>query len=234
MNTSVRHTMCRAALLACLFTPQLLAAQELETWDGLVLREGKAHVELGEGPTGLDAVYVRPGVKFAPYKSVKLDPVVVEFSKNWELKARDFERQFTPAELQGIRDQLAKLMREVFVTELTSHGYTVVDHSTADTLRVTTGLLEVYINPRKGASANTSTMKTYAPGAGSMMLLLEARDGPTGQLLARAIDQGADKNVAKRDGLNTAEPNGAAAREMMGIWARKLREALDRLNSQSK
>ena len=230
---SVRHRLCRAALLAVLLAPQMLAAQSLETWDGLVLREGKAHVELGEGPSGLDAVYVRPGVKFAPYKSVKLDPVVVEFSKDWELKARDFERQFSPAELQGIRDQLANLMREVFVHELTTHGYTVVNSSSADTLRVTTGLLDVFINPRKGASASTSHTKTYAPGAGSMMLLLEARDGPTGQLLARAIDQGADKNVAARGALNTAEPNGAAAREIMSVWARKLREALDRLNAQA-
>jgi hypothetical protein len=229
----VRHMMCRAALLAGLFAPQMLAAQELETWDGLVLREGKAHVELGEGPSGLDAVYVRPGVKFAPYKSVKLDPVVVEFSKNWELRARDSGRQFSPAELQGIRDQLAKLMRDVFVQELTTHGYRVVDAASADTLRVTTGLLEVYINPRNGADASTSSMKTYAPGAGSMMLLLEARDGPTGQLLARAIDQGADKNITT-PALNTAEPSGAAAREMMAIWARKLREALDRLNAQEK
>jgi hypothetical protein len=230
---SVTHMMCRAALLAGLLAPQMLAAQELETWDGLVLREGKAHVELGEGPSGLDAVYVRPGVKFAPYKSVMLDPVVVEFSKNWELRARDTGRQFSPAELQGIRGQLAKLMRDVFVQELTTHGYRVVDAASVDTLRVTTGLLDVYINPRKGADASTSNMKTYAPGAGSMMLLLEARDGPTGQLLARAIDQGADKNITT-PALNTAEPSGAAAREMMAVWARKLREALDRLNAQQK
>ena len=234
MTNPTGHRMCRVALLACLLAPQLLLAQTLETWDGLVLREGRTGVELGEGPTGLDAVYVRPGVKLAPYKSVKLDPVVVEFSKDWEAKARASERQFTVAELQGIRDQLAKLMREVFVQELTSHGYAVVDTASGDTLRVTTGLMDVYINPRKGQDADPSRSKTYSPGAGSMTLLLEARDGPTGQLLARAIDLGADKNVAAGKRLNTAEPNGAAAREMMGVWARSLREALDRLNAQVK
>jgi hypothetical protein len=225
MKSLVRRTMRLLAFLACLNAPQVHAAKPLETWDGLELREGRS---------GLDAVYVRPGVKFAPYKSVRLDPVVVEFSKNWELKTRDFETQLSAAELQELRDQLAKLMREVFMQELTTHGYTVVDAASEDTLRVTTALMEVYVNPRKGASASASNMKTYSPGAGSMTLVLEARDGPTGQLLARAIDQRADENAGGRAPVNSAEPDGAAAREMFGIWARTLREALDRLNAKGK
>jgi hypothetical protein len=210
------------ALLACLIASQVHAAKPLETWDGLELREGKS---------GLDAVYVRPGVKFAPYRNVQLDPVVVEFSKNWERNSVDFQRQLSAAELQEIRGKLAKLMREVFVQELTTHGYTVVDVAADETLRITTALREIYINPRKDENADARHLKTYSPGAGSMTLVLEARDAPTGQLLARAIDERADENAAARPDWNTAA-DGAAARVAFEIWARKLREALDRLNAQ--
>jgi hypothetical protein len=206
-------------LLACLITSQVHAGEPVVGWDGLELREGN----------GLDAVYVRPGVKFAPYKNVRLDPVVVEFSRNWDRKSRGAGRQLSFAELQDIRDRLANLMHEVFTQELTTHGYTVVEVASDDTLRVTTALSEVFINAPQGS---TSDVKTYSPGAGSMTLVLEARDGPTGQLLARAIDQRVDENAADRAAVSKAAADGAAARAMFGIWARKLREALDRLNAQ--
>jgi hypothetical protein len=222
MKPSFTHALCRVALSACLLAPAAHAAKPMDSWDGLQLREGRG---------GLDAVYVRPGVKFAPYKSVQIDPVVVEFSKNWGRKARDSERQLSAAELQEIRGKLAKLMREVFVQELVAHGYTVVEVAAEDTLRITTALSEVFINSLKDSPTD---VKTYAPGAGSMTLVLEARDGPTGQLLARVIDQRMDEHAADRAALNSAVADGAAAREAFEIWARQLREALDRLNSKAR
>jgi hypothetical protein len=224
MKSLFTRTLCGIALSACLVSSAAHAAKPMDSWDGLELREGRS---------GLDAVYVRPGVKFAAYKSVQLDPVVVEFSKSWERNSLEFEHQLTAAELQQIRGKLAGLMREVFMEELATHGYTVVDVATDDTLRISTALREVYMNPRNDAKADASHLKTFSPGAGSMTLVLEARDAPTGQLLARAIDERADENAAARPDWNTA-PEGTAARVAFGIWARSLREALDRLNQGSK
>jgi hypothetical protein len=67
-----------------------------------------------------------------------------------------------------------------------------------------------------------------------MTLVLEARDGPTGQLLARAVDKREDDNFGGRLVWTNATTNMADARMIIDVWAKKLREALDRLNGKEK
>jgi len=53
----------------------------------------------------------------------------------------------------------------------------------ADTLHVSPGLAGVYLNTPPG------TMLTWKQYMGRMILVMEMRDGPTGQLLARVVDE---------------------------------------------
>jgi hypothetical protein len=70
-----------------------------QEWDGLEPRKSKT----------LDLVYVRPGVQFKAYKSVRLDPVTVAFDKSWDPNrdARGSAR-LSSSDIQRIRDELAK------------------------------------------------------------------------------------------------------------------------------
>jgi hypothetical protein len=211
------------ALLACLLVPLAQAKKQPETWDGLNLKKVK----------GLDAVYVRPDVQFTPYKSVMLDKVEVEFAKNWAKDVNNsgspgFKNKPTAEDMQEIKDGLAELMHEVFLQELTKHGYTVVDTAADDTLHVRTAIIDLWVNAPE--TSDPGMTRTYTTSSGSMTLVLEARDGPTGQLLARVVDGRSDETAAGQFQWTTKASNTNAARRILQDWARKLRESLDRLN----
>jgi len=218
VNTSITRTITLTCLLACVFASVAVTKEKPpENWDGLERRKVK----------GLDNVYVRPNVVFTPYKSVMLDATAVEFAKNWE-KSQDFRNRPTADDMQKIRDKLAELMRERFTKELVDHGYTVVPAAAEDTMLVRTAIIDLFINapdlPDPGIT------RSYTTSAGSMTLVLEARDGPTGQLLARAVDGQSDDHMGGTMMWTNSVTNTADARRIIDIWAKKLRESLDRIN----
>jgi len=218
---TIPRLLAAITLAACLFaapvSPLLAKEKPPENWDGLQRKKVK----------GLDNVWVRPGVQFTPYKSVILDATQVEFSKNWE-KSFDFHDRPDASDMERIKRALSELMRERFLKELVDHGYTVVDTPAEDTLRVGTAIVDLFINAPDTQDAGIT--KSYTTSAGRMTLVLEARDGPTGQLLARAVDRREDDNFGGRLVWTNATTNLADARLIIDIWAKKLREALDRLN----
>jgi hypothetical protein len=214
------------ALLACLMVPIAHAKKQPESWDGLSLKKVK----------GLDAVYVRPDVVFTAYKSVMLDKVQVEFAKNWQKDVNSnstgFKNRPTAEDMQKIKDGLAELFQEVFLQELTKHGYTVVESAAEDTLHVRTAIIDLWVNAPD--SNDPGITRTYTTSSGSMTLVLEMRDGPTGQLLARAVDGRSDDTPGGQFEWTTKASNSNAARRIMQDWARKLRESLDRINGKEK
>jgi hypothetical protein len=221
---SFTRALAMSALATCLFGTTLsIAAKEKapESWDGLERKKVK----------GLDNVYVRPNVVFTPYKSVILDATQVEFSKNWE-KSFDFHDRPKADDMERIKSQLSELMHERFKKELVDHGYTVVDTPAEDTLRVGTGIIDLFINAPD--TRDTGITKSYTTSAGRMTLVLEARDGPTGQLLARAVDKREDDNFGGRLTWTNATTNMNDARLIIDAWAKQLRQALDRLNGKEK
>jgi hypothetical protein len=219
---SLPRAFALSCLLACVFAPVAIAKEKPpENWDGLERRKVK----------GLDNVYVRPNVQFTPYKSVMLDPTQVEFSKNWE-KSFDFSDRPSAGEMQKIRDKLAELMRERFTEELVKNGYTIVETPAEDTMQVRTAIIDLFINAPD--LQNPGITKSYTTSAGAMTLVLEARDGPTGQLLARAVDRQQDDHVGGYMMWTNAATNTADARRIIDVWAKKLRESLDRLNGKGK
>ena len=196
--------------------------QPPQNWDGLELRPVK----------GLDAVYLRPGVEFEAYKSVMIDPVVVAFDKDWDPNSaeKDLSRQLGARDVQRIKDEMAAGFREVFVKELGEGGYTVVEQPAADTLRVMPGLTDVYINaPDKMSPGRTYT---FAMDAGRMTLVMELRDGPSGQILGRIVDRKVGNNTGVMQIANSVT-NSADFRRAVETWARQLRNGLDRLNARA-
>jgi hypothetical protein len=222
VKTQTIRALSFSALLACVFATSFVTvavAKEKppENWDGLERRKVK----------GLDNVYVRPNVQFAPYKSVQLEATSVEFQKNWE-KSQDFNRRPSAEDMQKIKDKVAELMRQSFTEELVGHGYTVVDAPADDTLLVRTAIINLFINAPD--LQDPGITRSYTTSAGSMTLVLEARDGPSGQLLARVVDSRTDSTAGGALTWTNAATNTNDAKRMFGEWAKRLRQSLDKLN----
>ncbi len=181
---------------------------------------------------GFDAMSVRPGVDFASYGAVVIDPLQVSFDDTWDPNRtpRDVSSRLTDSDIQAIKDDMARQFREIFVEELTAGGYRVVEQVGAGTLRIVPEVVDVYINAPDTMSAGRSS--SYTMDAGSMTLRLEARDGPTGQLLARVVDEatGIDTGTLR---LTNAVTNTAEYRRAVRSWAHWFRGALDRVHGKA-
>jgi hypothetical protein len=63
-----------------------------------------------------------------------------------------------------------------------------------------------------------------------MTLVMELRDGPTNQLLARVIDQKTDTGFAQ---VTNSVTNSADFRRMVRSWAERLVKGLDKANGKT-
>ena len=97
---------------------------------------------------GLDAVYLRPGTNFRTYANIVLQPVQVAFDKDWDPNSlqRDVSRRLSEQDIQKMKDEMASEFRSIFVKELESSGYPVIEEAGANSLVTTAMLTDVYIN----------------------------------------------------------------------------------------
>lgn len=193
-----------------------------DDWDGLKRRPS----------TELSGVWVRPNVEFKGYKSVRIDPVQVEFDKGWDPNRgiKSASRRISQEEIKEIRDGLAAGLQGALGKALAAGGYPVVEADGEETLRVGAGLVNVYINaPPRDEMSRT---RTYTLDAGQMTLAMELRDSVTGQLLARVVDTAQGQDLR---GLQWATGAGNAfeATQVFNRWAGALRRALDHVNGKS-
>jgi hypothetical protein len=199
-----------------------MAEKPPATWDGLELTKKK----------GLDLVYIRPNVQFKAYKDVSIDELQVAFDKDWDPNkdVRSVSRRLSTEDIEKIRSDMVTEFRKVFVEELGKGGYSVVDKSGDDTLRVSPGLADVYITAPDRMEAGR--VRTYTTDAGHMTLVMELRDSPTNQLLARVIDQkgGTDMGFAQ---VTNSVTNSAEFRRMVRAWAQRLVKGLDKVNGKT-
>jgi len=220
MNRQHRGAGAVPALLiaSVLFAASAVVGDELPqtSHDGLQLVQRK----------GLDLLYVKPGATLSAYNKVMIDPVEVAFSKDWkpssmQVSARDREK---------IRTGLAEGFREVFIKELHEKGgYQVVDSAGPDVLRVTAGIIELYIEA-PDTNRTSSISRSWVVSAGQMTLVGELRDSESGAILARVADRSGGRDTGRMEWA-TGSSNRAEARRIMGQWAAILREALDRARS---
>jgi hypothetical protein len=203
--------------------PVLAADEPPKEWDGLVRVSSKQ----------IDHLYKLPEADFSGYKRVRLDPIEVEFDKNWNPNSseRSTSRRLNNSDLEKIKKTLAEEFRKVFTEELTKNGYPVVDQDGDDVLRVSAAIANLYITAPDKPAAGRS--RTYTTNAGHMTLVAELRDSVTGKLMARAVD-----SVQARDTgtfmVTTSVTNMAGARTALSKWARVLREGLDAATGRAK
>jgi hypothetical protein len=174
--------------------------------DGLVLQPSP----------GLDAVCLRSDANFNAYGNIVLQPVQVTFDKGWDpkLSQRALSRSLSERDIQMLKDEMASKFRSIFVDELASGGYQVVDQGGANSLVITAALADVYIN-------DPVTLMT---------LVLELHDGANGSLVGRIVDHSTGGNFGRLE-MTYSVTRSADFRGAVADWAERFRKALDNTRS---
>jgi hypothetical protein len=212
------------AIVAGIATVQAASSKMPAEWDGLMKRDSK----------GIDALYVLPEAVFTGYTQVIVDPVNVEFHKNWKKDMNDtidISRKVDADDIQRIRTGLGKMVQDGFKKELSGNGYPVVTEPAANTLRVTAHIVNLYVNAPDIPSAGR--VRTYTTSTGEMTLVLELRDSVTGQSLARAVDHVQDQNNFNQMQWTNSVSNAADADLAIRFWAKRLRQGLDKVTGKT-
>jgi hypothetical protein len=183
---------------------------------------------------GVDLVYLLPEADFKPYTQFMIDPVKVEFNKNWQRDMNDtidISRKVDADDIKRIREALSKMVQDGFTKELTSNNYPVVTEPSANTLQLSTAIVNLYVNAPDIPSAGR--VRTYTTSTGEMTLVLELRDSVTGHVLARAVDRQEDQNNFNSLQWTNSVTNAADADLAIRFWAKKLREGMDRVTGKT-
>jgi Protein of unknown function (DUF3313) len=213
-----------ALLVPMLASPGVFAATTKAELEQALSHDGLQKITV----KGVDLAFARPGATLAGYNRVKLDPVEVSFSKNWDPKRTGSNFKLSTEERENIRSGLVKIVQEEFVSELQRKGnYQIVNDAGPDVLRVRAHVVNVYVNAPDTMTAGRS--RTYTLSAGEATIYLELFDSETGQVLARMVDrQEARGTGAGTMSLSNSVMNAGEARDIASAWARILRNGLDK------
>ncbi len=171
------------------------------------------------------AVYTKPGADFSVYHKVALVPAYVAFRKHWE---RD-HRGVSSNDMERIKRKLAELFRDVFTEVLESGGYPVVESAGADVLVLRPAIIDLDVSAPEPMASGRS--RTYTANAGAMTLLLELIDSETGDVLARAVDRKAGRDMSGSLSFSgTSLHNRAEAERLLKAWATLLKGRLDEVH----
>ena len=212
-----------AALAACLVTFGAVAgAKDVpDNWDGLVQIK----------PKRMDMVYVLPGADFRPYTKVMLDQTEVAFRKDW-LKnmndTRSVSRKIDDEEAAKIMAAASSNFSDVWTKALNKAGYAVVTTPGPEVLRLSTAIVNLYINAPDTMEAGR--VKTYTAEAGEATLILEARDSRTNALLGRVVDRRETRSQVAMQPANRVT-NQADFRSLFSQWASIAGKGLDELKA---
>ena len=195
-----------------------------ENWDGLV--EVK--------PKRMDVVFLAPGADFRPYTKLMVDPTEVAFHKDFlknqnrsgsRLTIRVDDQQAAEI-LQAARSNFSDIFNEAF----TEAGYQIVTAPGPDVLRVSTGVLNLYLNAPDTMEAGRT--RTYTANAGEATLVIEVRDSSSNALLGRVLDRRATMDTGTMQ-VSSSVSNLSDFRNLFKRWAKNTVEGLAELKAHS-
>jgi hypothetical protein len=193
-----------------------------QSWDGLVQVK----------PKRMDAAYLLPGADFRSYTKLMVDPAEVAFAKNWlrsQNDSRNLSRQVTQEDAEKILAAARSNFDEIFVEAFTKAGYTIVQAPGPDVMRVSTGVLNLYVTAPDVPTAGRST--TYTTQAGEATLVIEVRDSTTNLLLGRVLDRRETQRSTLQ--MTTSVTNLAEFRTLFKAWAGTAVKGLQELKDHS-
>jgi len=138
----------------------------------------------------LDKFYVRPNASLAGYRKVMIDPVQVEFSKDWLRNMNDprYVARLRDDDVRRISGETTANVVGIVADAFRARGFEIATAPGPDVLRLSPRVTELYVNaPDVFPPGKT---RAFSKDAGEATLLLEARDSLNGALLAVMIDHG--------------------------------------------
>ncbi len=176
--------------------------------------------------------WMKPDMDLRGYTAIMIDPVAVAYQTDPRGRttstgpgagAANFA--LTPTQM----DNLKSWFREAAVEALSGDGgYRIVDSPGPDVLRITAELIDLIVRiptQRTGVRSGMA-VRSY----GEVTLVLEARDSPSGEILARAADR---RDPTPGGGYDLAEVQPTFVRgdtqRLFQYWAGLMRERLDEL-----
>jgi hypothetical protein len=199
-------------------------ADELpESWDGLIEVKAKK----------MDAAYLLPGADFRPYTKVIVDPTQVAFRKDWirsQNDNRDLSRKVSQEDADKILAAARSNFDDVFAEAFTKAGYAVVTAPGPDVLRISTAVVNLYVNAPDVMAAGRSY--SFTTEAGEATLVIETRDAQTGALLGRVLDRRETRGTGSMQ-MTTSATNVSEFRSLFKQWAGITVKGLDELKAHS-
>ena len=176
-------------------------------------------------PKHMAIVYAEPGADLVQYDRIYLVEPYVAFKKNWKRdQNRSISQRVRTSDMEKIKVSVKDLFMEVFTKELEKGGYELANERAEDVLIVKPAIIDLDVSAPDIASPGMT--RTFTESSGSMTLYMELYDSETDDLLAKAIDQKADRGHGWME-WQTKVTNIAAGKRMMQPWAEALRQALD-------
>lgn len=153
---------------------------------GPVMRDGLVPVH----SRNLDKVFVRADADLAAYRKVMIDPVQVEFSKDWLRNVNDprYVARVRPEDAQRIADETTSNVNSITAAAFKARGYEVVTAPGPGVLRLSPRITELYVNAPDVFPPGLT--RSFARDAGEATLRLEVSDSVSGATLARIVDHG--------------------------------------------
>ena len=213
-----------ASSLLALFMGAAFAADKAPaSMDGLVEVKSKR----------LDAAYLAPGADFRPYTKLMVDPTQTAFHKDWMKNMndrRDISRMVDSDQAKEMLEAARTNFAEVFTEVFTKAGYSIVDKPGPDVLRVTPGVVNLYVNAPDLKTAGRS--RSYTANAGEATMVLEVRDSQSNALLGRVFDQRQTHESLGMQ-MSNSVTNIADFRMLFKSWANVSVKGLETLKSVS-
>jgi len=213
-----------AALLLIAAVGAASAADAPESWDGLVEVQAKK----------MDAVFLLPGADFRPYTKVMIDPTQVAFHKDWmrsmNQTQRDLSRRVTQEDADKILSAARSNFDDIFGEAFAKAGVAVVTAPGPDVLRVSTAVVNLYVNAPDLPTAGRSY--TFTAEAGEATLIIETRDSMTGALMGRVVDRRETRGTTGMQ-MTTSATNVSEFRALFKQWAGITVKGIDELKAHS-
>jgi hypothetical protein len=199
------------------------AADAPESWDGLIQVK----------PKRMDAAFLLPGADFRPYTKLMIDPTLVAFQKDWMKSVNEDRRVSDRVSEEDAKKILAAARTnfdDIFVAAFTQAGYTIVNTPASDVLRISTAVINLYINAPDTMSAGRSY--SFTTEAGEATLVIEVRDSLTNALMGRVLDRRETRGSAGMQ-MSTSVSNTAEFRALFKQWASTAVKGIDELKAHS-
>lgn len=216
----IRRNLFLASVLTLLALPPegvFAAKVDEQPWDGLIQVDSPR----------MDAVYLMPGADFRAYDKVMLDVPEVAFRKDWMRNMNNnMGSRLTAADAEKILATVQSNTTDIFAEAFTKAGHAVVTERGTDVLRVSSAVINLYVNAPDTRTSGFS--RTYTANAGEATLVLELRDSLTNALLARVLDR---RETQGMPGPSSSASNLSEYRQLAARWAKTSVKGLDTLKA---